>query len=152
MRRLGARSNPALSRFIVVMSSLHLWVYRRSRGRVGGRLGLVHARMVMLTTTGRRTRKHRTVPLLALEDGDDLVVIASHGGLDEPPGWWFNLREHPEAVVELDGRRLEIRAERAPDERRAELWSRFVRAFPGYEDYRRRTRRELPIVILHPTS
>jgi F420H(2)-dependent quinone reductase len=150
MRRIGAKSSPALRRFIVMMSSLHVWVYRRTHGRIGGRLGLADARMLLLTTTGRRTGAPRTVPLLAIGDGDDLVVVASHGGLDQPPGWWVNLDANPEAVVELGNRRFTVRAEQADQTRRAELWPRFVRAFPGYDDYRQRTTRELPIMILRP--
>ncbi len=149
MLRIGQKSSPALRRFIVVMSVLHLGVYRRTGGLLG-RLGLKHGKIVIITTTGRRSGEPRTVPLLAVEDGEDLAVIASHGGLDQPPGWWLNLGENPFATVEIRGRTFHVRAEQADQRKRAELWLRFVKAFPGYEDYRQRTARELPIVILHP--
>ncbi len=152
MRSIGRRSSPALRRFIVVMSLFHLWVYRRTCGLLGRRLGLRHGRILLLTTTGRRTGQPRTVPLLTVEDGDDLVVVASHGGLDEPPAWWLNLAAHPDAVVETAGRRFTVLAETVDDDRYAELWQRLVRAFPGYQDYRRRTDREMPIAVLHLTS
>lgn len=151
MGQLGRRSSPALRRFIVVMGALHLGIYRRSRGLLGRRLGLRSARILMLTTTGRLSGEPRTVPLLTIADGDDWAVIASHGGLDEPPAWCLNLRAESEAIVELAGRRFGVRAEQSDPERHAELWPRFVEAFAGYEDYRRRTTRELPIMILHRT-
>lgn len=152
MRGIGRRSSPALRGFIVTMSALHLQMLRRSRGRFGGSLGLRYGVILMLTTTGRHSGQARTVPLLAVRDGMDFAVIASHGGLDQPPAWWWNLRADPSAVIEVGGRQFPVRAEQVAGERREQLWPRFVRAFPGYEDYRRRTSRELPILILHPAS
>jgi F420H(2)-dependent quinone reductase len=151
MRRIGRESSSALRRFIVVMSVLHLKLYQWTRGRVGGRLGLKHGRIVMLTTTGRKTGRLRTVPLLAIDDGEDFVVIASHGGLDQPPGWWLNLRANPQALIEVSSRTFPVLAEQADHHKHAELWLRFVEAFPGYEDYRQRTTRQLSIMVLHPT-
>jgi deazaflavin-dependent oxidoreductase (nitroreductase family) len=151
MRSIGRRSSPALRRFIVVMSQLHLLIYRASLGVLGRRLGLRRAQILVLTTIGRRTGKPRTVPLLTVDDGDGgLVIVASHGGLDEPPGWWLNLAAHPVAVVEAGGRRFTVSAERVGRDRYSVLWRRLVEAFPGYEDYRLRTPREMPIVVLRP--
>jgi deazaflavin-dependent oxidoreductase (nitroreductase family) len=150
MRRTGRKSSPALRKFIVVMSMLHLGVYRRTRGVLGRRLGLRYGKIVMITTTGRRSGQPRTVPLLAVEDGEDLAVIASHGGLDQPPGWWLNLTANPRAIVESAGRTFRVEAEQADRQKHAELWPQFVKAFPGYRDYRQRTHRELSIMILHP--
>ncbi len=149
MRLLGA-SPKALREFIRLISALHMFVYRLTGGSVTGRLGLRNARMILLSTTGRKSGKERTIPLLSIKDAQDLVVIASHGGLDQPPAWWLNLMENPEARVHVGRRTIKVRAEQADPQRRSRLWPRFVRAFQGYEDYRRRTARELPIMILHP--
>jgi len=134
------------------MSALHLHLYRRSGGRMGQRLGLKDGLILLLTTTGRRTGKARTIPLLAVKDGANFAVIASYGGLDQPPAWWLNLRANPRAVAEVAGRTVTVRAEQVDGDKRAELWLRFVQAFAGYEDYRRRTTRELPIMILHSVA
>jgi deazaflavin-dependent oxidoreductase (nitroreductase family) len=152
MRRLGQRSDRALRRFIVSMSAAHLWIYRRSGGMFGGRLGLRRAEIVLLTTRGRRTGQPRTVPLLALRQGGDLVVIASYGGLGQPPEWWLNLSADAEAIVETRGLTVAVVAETCEPLKRDELWLRFVGAFGGYEDYRGRTTREFPIVVLHPMT
>ncbi|MDQ5822875.1 MAG: nitroreductase family deazaflavin-dependent oxidoreductase [Chloroflexota bacterium] len=149
MRLLGA-SPRALREFIRLISVLHMFVYRSTGGSLTGRLGLRNARMILLSTTGRKSGKERTIPLLSIKDGHDWVVIASHGGLDQPPAWWLNLMTNPEAVVHVGRRTMKVRAEQADPNRRSRLWPRFVRAFGGYEDYRRRTTRELPIMILHP--
>ena len=128
--------------------ALHRFLYRASGGRIGGHAwGL---RVVLLTTTGRRTGKRRTVPLCSLRDGDATVVIASYGGLDRPPAWWLNLEAHPDAQLE-DGRdRRAMRARTASPEERARLWAEVTAKAPGYLEYERRTSREIPVVILEP--
>ncbi len=94
-----SRSQPALRDFIRVLSWTHLATYRLTRGRLTTRLGLPGAEMILLTSTGRKTGKPRTVPLLSVRHGDDWLVIASNAGLDRSPGWWFNLRANPAATV-----------------------------------------------------
>lgn len=128
--------------------ALHRALYRASGGRVGGRLwGL---RVVLLTTVGRRSGKRRTVPLLSLRDGDNVVVIASYGGLDQPPAWWLNLEAHPDAELEEGGTSRAVVARTAVGDERARLWARVTAQAPGYLDYERRTDREIPVVILEP--
>src|SRR4051794_26667524 len=121
-------------------------LYRASGGRIGGRLW--DLRVVLLTTTGRRSGKRRTVPLCSLRDGDDVVVIGSYGGLDRPPAWSLNLAADPNAELE-DGRaRRSVVARIASPEERARLWAEVTARAPGYLEYERRTSREIPVVIL----
>lgn len=128
--------------------ALHRFLYRLSGGRVGGRLwGL---RVVLLTTTGRRTGKRRTVPLCSLRDGENVVVIGSYGGLDRPPAWWLNLEAHPDALLENGRNRRPVRARTASPEERSRLWAEVTAQAPGYLEYERRTDREIPVVILEP--
>jgi deazaflavin-dependent oxidoreductase (nitroreductase family) len=113
-----------------------VWLYRRTRGRI---TRLWHRRAIVLTTTGRRTGAPRTVLVQVFPDGSDLLVVAANSGLPRPPGWYFNLRAHPELVGELDGRRMRLRAELLSEEEAAERWGRIVLATaPDYEKYERR--------------
>lgn len=128
--------------------ALHRVLYRASRGRAGGRVwGLP---VVLLTTTGRRSGKKRTVPLCSLRDGGDVVVIASYGGLDRPPAWWLNLEARPEADLRDGRERRTVTARTVSGEERARLWAELTARAPGYLDYERRTTREIPVVILSP--
>ena len=128
------------------LGALHRLLYRLSGGRLGGRLWDLP--VVLLTTTGRRSGKRRTVPLCSFRDGDDLVVIASYGGLDQPPAWWLNLEANPEAELQ-DGRtRRSVTARNAEPEERQRLWAEVTSRAPGYLEYERRTTREIPVVIL----
>jgi deazaflavin-dependent oxidoreductase (nitroreductase family) len=128
------------------LGALHRLLYRASGGRVGGRLW--NLPVVLLTTTGRRTGKKRTVPLCSLPDGDDVVVIASYGGLDQPPAWWLNLEANPEAELASGRERHTVTARNAAPDERARLWAEVTLRAPGYLEYERRTSREIPVVIL----
>ena len=131
-------------------TKLHSFVYRVTNGRVGGRI--VGGPVLLLTTTGRKSGRERTVPLLYLKDGEDLVVVGSNGGTATPPAWWLNLTDNPEATVEVGGHKMRVRAEEAGFEEKERLWPKLVEMYGGYEDYRRRTDREIPVVFLHPVS
>ena len=129
-------------------SGVHTAVYRASGGRVAGEAG--NLPVLLLTTTGRKTGKQRTAPLLFIRDGADLVVVASNGGMDWFPSWWLNLQRHPAAVIEIGRDRREVVARKADPERRARLWPEFTGPYPGYLRYEARTTREIPLVILRP--
>ena len=88
------------------VSRFHTAVYRASGGRVAGEAG--NLPVLLLTTTGRRTGKQRTAPLLFVRDGDDLVVVASNGGMDWFPAWWLNLQHHSAAVIEIGRERRDL--------------------------------------------
>ena len=133
-----------------LVTRFHRAVYRRSRGRLlGSGLGLP---MVLLTTTGRRSGRPRTVPLTGFRDGPDVVVVASNGGRDVDPSWLSNVRFEPRATVQVDSRTWPVRAREASAHEADRLWPIVVRGFGGYGTYRTGTRRPIPLVILSPTE
>ena len=103
---------------------------------------------LILTTTGRRSGQRRPAPLIyGTHDGDHLVV-ASKGGSDEPPAWYRNLAEDPDVEVQVGGDRFRARARTAGPDKKPELWREMVGIWPAYEDYQRRTDRDIPVVVL----
>jgi F420H(2)-dependent quinone reductase len=128
------------------LGALHRVLYRASGGRLGGRVWDLP--VVLLTTTGRRSGKKRTVPLCSFRAGDDVVVIASYGGLDQPPAWWLNLEANPQAELLAGRERRAVTARNAGPDERARLWGEVTARAPGYLEYERRTDREIPVVIL----
>ncbi len=131
-------------------TKLHSFVYRATNGRVGGRIA--GEPVLLLTATGRKTGRERTVPLLYLRDGEDMVVVASNGGTASHPAWWLNLVANPEATVEVGSRKVRVWAEEAGSEEKERLWPKLVEMYGSYEAYRRRTDREIPVVFLHPVN
>lgn len=117
-------------------------------GVVGRRL--VANDMLLLTTVGRRSAKPHTVPLLYIEDGDRLVVIASFGGRQHHPAWYLNLTANPKVEVQIRNRRLAANASTASPEDRSRLWPRITKTYRGYASYQTRTDRTIPVVFLDP--
>lgn len=143
---------PAIRRTTLMefMWKLHRFVYRASGGRVGGAIG--GAPVLLLVTTGRRSGEPRPVTLTYFEDGGRFVVVASNAGEDRHPAWWLNLKEHPDATVQVGGTTTRVRAAEAVGEERERLWTEVTRRNPSYEEYRRRTDRRIPTVVLQPTG
>jgi deazaflavin-dependent oxidoreductase (nitroreductase family) len=125
-------------------------VYRLSRGRVAGHVPS-GAPICLLTTTGRRTGRRRTVPLLYLPYGDDrMALVASRGGMSAHPAWYLNLLADPRATVEVGARRREVVARPATSSERDDLWPALNAAYHHFDAYQRRTARDIPVVIVTP--
>ncbi len=143
---LADRSWPVLRRAF----GLHRLVYEASGGRVGRRIPFVGAPMLLLDHVGAKSGVKRTTPLLYVEDGPNLVIVASKGGYPRHPAWFHNLVANPDTSVRVGRERRAVRARVATPDERARLWPRVVAAYGGYADYQRRTEREIPLVILEP--
>ncbi len=133
-----------------------VWAVDSTVSRVsGGRLTMPNGsrgrlRTLFLRTVGRRSGEPRRNGLYYVEDGANLVVIASNAGQDRDPAWWTNLQANPDAEVELGSEVRAVRARQATIEEAAPLYERFVAAIPTYDEYLRRRSRPIPVVILEP--
>jgi deazaflavin-dependent oxidoreductase (nitroreductase family) len=125
---------------------LAVWLYQRTGGRIGGRMR--GAPVLLLTTTGRRSGRPWTVPVMYQQDGDGWVVIASNGGSDRHPAWWLNLRARPEGTVQVGARTFPVTAARTSGAERERLWRKMADAYPGYDAYLTKTDRTIPVVLL----
>jgi deazaflavin-dependent oxidoreductase (nitroreductase family) len=132
------------------MVSVGVFLYRLTGGVIGGRVQSLP--VLLLTTTGRKSGKKRTVPLGFLRDGSAYVIIASYGGLPRNPAWFLNLESEPSATIQVKKRQMQVQAETANPEQKRELWARLTEVAPGYANYQKRTSREIPVVILHPVD
>jgi deazaflavin-dependent oxidoreductase (nitroreductase family) len=149
MRPFTKREEWIGSAAIKLMSGLNTWLYRTSGGWLGGRW-LQGAPILLLTTTGRKSGEPRTAPLLYLRDGNDLVLVASKGGMSHHPQWFRNLESNPDVDVEIGADRTAMRARRATEHEKATLWPRLVSMYSDFAIYQARTARNIPVVILSP--
>jgi deazaflavin-dependent oxidoreductase (nitroreductase family) len=122
----------------------------------GGRFGwnLANMEVVELTTTGRKTGQPRTVMLTSpVQQGSTFVVVASRGGDDHHPAWFLNLRDNPNVLVSTRGKpKQPMKARVATPEEREQLWPRVVEKYTQYAGYQTKTDREIPLVMLEPSS
>lgn len=128
----------------------HARTYLASGGTEGHENNGVHT--LVLATTGRKTGLPRRTCLIYGRSGDELVVVASHGGADEDPAWLKNLLADPSVGVQAGTRRFTARARIASAAERAALWIQMAQIFPLYDEYARKTERTIPIVLLSPEA
>jgi deazaflavin-dependent oxidoreductase (nitroreductase family) len=125
---------------------LHVPIYRASGGRLLGRV--MGMPVLLLDTVGRKSGQRRTNALTWFPKGSDFVVIASVLGEPRDPGWWLNLSASPETTVQVGRERIAVRAREAEGGEREQIWSAVVAQVPEYDEYRARTARRIPVVVL----
>lgn len=136
-----------------ILPPLDIGLFRLSRGRTSLSGMLSGLPVVILTTTGARSGRPHTVPLLAILDGSDLAVVASNWGNPRHPAWYRNLLAHPEATATLNGRAKRYLAREVSGAEYERLWRKAVDLYSGYAVYRQRTgRRTIPIILLTALS
>jgi deazaflavin-dependent oxidoreductase (nitroreductase family) len=133
-----------------LLSVTHVGLYRLSGGRVGSRFG--KRTLLLLTTTGRKSGKSRTLPLQYIRDGSSYVVAASNWGKTRGPAWWLNLRAQPRAQIQVGARVMQVTVEQASTEHRIRLWPLLVVQDPTFARYQRGTTREIPLMVLTPAT
>jgi deazaflavin-dependent oxidoreductase (nitroreductase family) len=104
--------------------------------------------ILILTTTGRKSGKDTSTPLIFGRDGEDYVVVGSKGGAPEHPLWYENLSANPEVQVQVKGDKFRARAHTAEGEQRERAWRTMNEIWPHYAEYQTKTDRILPVVVL----
>jgi len=131
------------------MSKANTWIFRATGGKLGNKF-LRGAPVCLVTTIGRKTGEPRIAPLLYLEDGPNVVLVASKGGMSHHPLWYRNMQANPTVEVEIGTEKRRMTARTASDAEKAALWPRLVAMYPDYDDYQARTTRNIPVVICSP--
>lgn len=136
-------------RILKPFSRLNSVIYKWTGGRLMGRL---QGRPVMLVTmTGAKSGKTRTVPLMYVPYKDGVLVVASQGGSPRSPVWYNNLVANPDVVVQVRSKTMKLRArEIDDDDERAEVWPICVEHYHEYDDYQKRTDRKIPVFVCEP--
>lgn len=124
--------------------------YERSGGREGNTLRGVP--VVILWTRGRLSGAIRKTPLMRVRDGDRYAVIASQGGAPNDPVWYRNLVDEPRVSLQDGPEVRDYVARTASPEERAQWWTKATEVWPDYDEYQRRTEREIPVVVLEPAT
>ncbi|MGZ6641763.1 MAG: nitroreductase family deazaflavin-dependent oxidoreductase [Solirubrobacteraceae bacterium] len=148
LRRFAA-SGPGAWVFARAAPRLDRPIFRWTRGRHTLASLVAGIPVVMLTTTGAKTGRRRTVPVLGLPTPDGLAVIASNFGQQSHPGWYHNLRKDPTGEVAVGGTTRPFRAVLAEGERRARIWRRGLEIYPGWSQYEHRVaHRDIAVFVL----
>ncbi|HEY7256678.1 MAG TPA: nitroreductase family deazaflavin-dependent oxidoreductase [Solirubrobacterales bacterium] len=130
------------------IGKLNTPLYRLSGGRIGGKVG--RAPVLLLTTTGRKSGRPRTCPVVYLEEDGRFVVINTNAGNAPAPAWSLNLRANPDAEVEIGDDRHRVRARIAGGEERADLWRKHNVQYSGFDEYAEKLGRDIAVFVLDP--
>jgi deazaflavin-dependent oxidoreductase (nitroreductase family) len=137
-----------LRRVIKPFSRLNVFVYKLTGGRA---MGTLTGRPVMLVTMeGVKSGKTRTIPLMYVPYNDGVIVVASQGGAPRSPVWYKNLIANPDIVVQYKNRTMNLRARQVEDAEKAEVWPVCVEHYHEYDDYQKRTDRNIPVFVCEP--
>ncbi len=135
-----------ISRAENLMTNIQVFLYRLSGGTVAGKFS--GAPVLLLTTTGRKTGKKRTKPLIYLQNNDQAILVASHGGAPTHPIWWLNMQKDPHVEIQIKRTVQQVVAREATPAERETLWPKMVALYSDYANYQQRTTRTIPVVIL----
>lgn len=125
----------------------HVRRYQETGGAVG-HIWREGSTILLLTTTGRKSGQKKTIPLIYAADGDRYVIIASKGGAPDHPGWYLNLDKEPVVELQVKDEVFAARASTITGPDRERLWRKACAVWPAYDEYAKRTTREIPVVVL----
>lgn len=135
-------------RWLKAFTRINVWVYRLSGGRVMNTIA--GDPICLVTMTGAKSGRRRTIPLMYVPHGDGVILAASQGGAATHPAWYHNLVAHPEIEVEQSGQRTKLRARLADADEKAKLWPICVEHYAPYDEYQRKTTRDIPLFVCEP--
>ena len=108
----------------------------------------VNAPLLLLTTTGAKSGKPFTTPLVYTKDGDRIVIIASKGGFPTNPAWFHNLKAHPTTTIELGKEKFQAKATITKEPERQRLFDAQAKVMPNFNEYQKNTTRQIPVIVL----
>ena len=150
MALLGEKKK-TMRNVIRLFGRIHILIYRLTSGKIGGKM--LGSNTLLLTTTGRKSGRQRTSPMMFLRQDDAYMVAASNNGKDTHPGWYWNLRSNPQATIEVMEKKMQVEAELVSEgDRRERLYQQFIELTDVYEGHQQRTDRIIPVVLLRLRS
>ena len=148
VKAIPAKAVPYLKRVMHLITRAHVWLYEKSEGRLGKTFA--GAPCCLVRMTGRKSGKSRLIPLIYIPDGDEVIFIASQGGLDKNPDWVYNLKADPNVEVIAAGKTRPMTAHLADDAEKAKRWPVATAVYPDFDEYQARTDRDIPVFVCKP--
>ncbi|MEH3130543.1 MAG: nitroreductase family deazaflavin-dependent oxidoreductase [Mycolicibacterium neoaurum] len=150
-KQIEGLNSKAVGTGIKWMSRVNTWIFKKSGGKLGNKF-LRGAEVGILTTTGRKSGEPRDSPLLFLQEGRRIVLVASQGGRATNPMWYLNILADPNITFQTKKEKLDLVAREATDAERDEYWPKLDAMYPDFANYRSYTDRKIPILICDPAA
>ncbi|MFT4520500.1 MAG: deazaflavin-dependent oxidoreductase (nitroreductase family) [Halioglobus sp.] len=130
-------------------TKLNVAIFRATKGRVMNKFIGGHP-VCVVTTTGAKTGKLRRIALIHLPHGDNILLVASQGGMNKNPVWYHNIVAHPQLQIMVGGEEKTYVARQLHDDEKAELWPHLLSMYPDFDEYQARTDRNIPVFSCEP--
>lgn len=151
LNRRIASSGPGARLFSLIAHHLDGAALRWTNGRFAPGAFLTGVPLVTLTAVGAKSGRPRSIPLLGTADGDNIILIASNWGGKKHPAWYYNVKAHPEVLINRGSQTRPYLAQELTGTEREQGWQKAVALYPGYEAYKLRTNgRKIPVICLSP--
>ena len=139
-----------MNNWIKVFTAANAFLFQKTHGRLGNRMG--RQSVLLLHTIGRKSGKTYTTPLSYYRDGDNYLLVASNWGKEEHPNWFRNLLQNPGTTIQVGATTIPVAFHQAQGEEYKRLWEVVTRQNDQYLKYQKGLARQIPIVILTPTT
>jgi deazaflavin-dependent oxidoreductase (nitroreductase family) len=135
--------------YFKIYMAVQALVFRLTGGRLMNKIRGMD--ICVVKTKGAKSGKIRYIPLMLVPYQEGVILVASLGGADVHPSWYWNIKAHPEILVYLKGKKLNLVAEQVSDDKKAELWTLICSFYPPYDVYQKKTERNIPVFNCQPT-
>ncbi|MEM7333389.1 MAG: nitroreductase family deazaflavin-dependent oxidoreductase [Chloroflexota bacterium] len=153
MIRTIAKTKAGSKLFSMMLHYFDRPVLKWTNGRYSVASLLAGLPIINLTTIGRKSGQPRTMPLIGIPDGDNLIVIGSNWGGKAHPAWTYNLLANPEATVLVNGRSQKMMAHLTQGAEREAAWDKAVDVYLGYQNYEKwADHRNIRVMVLAPVG
>lgn len=143
------KSLPIVRRVMKFYTRLNVWVYKKSNGRLMKNFPGGYP-ICIVTMKGKKTGLPREIPLIHLPHGEQKIIIASQGGLDKNPVWYYNIKANPDISILFSGHEARYKARQISENEKAELWPHILSLYPDFDEYQARTDRDIPVFLCDP--
>ena len=135
--------------YFKIYMAVQALVFRLTGGRLMNKIRGMD--ICVVKTKGAKSGKIRYIPLMLVPYQEGVILVASLGGADVHPSWYWNIKAHSKILVYLKGKKLNLVAEQVSDDKKAELWTLICSFYPSYDAYQKKTERNIPVFNCQPT-
>ena len=135
--------------YFKIYMSVQALVFRITGGRLMNKIRGMD--ICVVKTKGAKSGKIRYIPLMLVSYEEGVILVASLGGADVHPSWYWNIKAHSKILVYLKGKKLNLVAEQVSDDKKAELWNLICSFYPPYDACQKKTERNIPVFNCQPT-
>lgn len=146
VQEIPANSQPMARVFIKYFTRMNVWVFKKSKGKLWKNFPGGYP-ICIVGMTGKKSGKFREIGSIYLPKDDAVLLVASQGGMDNHPAWYFNIKANPNVEITVAGHTRQMVARQVSDDEKRDLWPHLLSLYPDFDEYQARTDRNIPVFM-----